>query len=409
MKRYGLVAALALALTAGCGDDGAAPATPGTTAMFMGRYTARTSIAEITRLNADLAALKEHAEEQRFAMIEPAVMPGAAVTQWLSRLDADFSGDASGAGAATLQGQLRAALARWHAAPNDMSIAKGVSETAEKTFIVAQLLAMHSEIRAALAEIDDGEWAEAREHWDRAAAWFTALEPAYGRRSDTTVADVWGPGSSNVTDENLSARSVELLSRGAQLIDAHAAANASDAARQLLVYSTKYAYLSALNYANVFETRARTMGDLEYPRAEGGTLFEGVLMPFHNRASEGSAQAAAVSAARARWTYGVTAAQGPTRLSLVRDCGALYGLLTAEGVAGYATASDPARAATRSTLRGVVDTLDEALAYARQDPAALRTKLTTAEARSMAGDHAGAAALLREVQQAVDAVAHVGQ
>ena len=274
--------------------------------------------------------------------------------------------------------------------------------------VVAQLLAMHRELRTAVTEIDEGEWAEAREHWDRAAAWFTALETSYGRRSDTTVAGVWGPGTTNVTDENLATRTVELLSRGAQLIDARAAANANDTARQLLVYSTKYAFLSALNYANVFETRAAMMGDLEYPRAEGGALFEGVLLPFFGRAAMGSPEATAIATARARWAYGVTAMQGPTRLSLVRDCGAIYALLTASGVRGYAMANDGARAATRSTLRGVVDTLDEALAYARQDPTMLRAKITAAEGRSTAGDHAGAAALLAEVQTAIEAVSRVG-
>lgn len=409
MKRYGWIALLSLALSmTACGDDVQTPA-PGTTAMFMGRYTARTPVTDVRVLSAEADALKAHAEEQHFAMIEPAMMQGTAVTAWLSRLDADFAGDAAGAGANTLQGAIRAALGRWRMAPNDTSIAKGVAETVEKTLVVAQLLSMHSEVRTALTEIEEGEWAEAREHWDRAATWFTALEAAYGRRSDTTVAGVWGEGTSNVTDENLAARTVELLARGAQLIDAHAAANASDTARQLTVYSTKYAYLSALNYANVFETRVAAMGDLEYPRAEGGSLFEGVVMPFHGRAAMGSAQAAAASTARARWAYGVTAAQGPTRLATLRDCGALYALLTADGVAGYATATDPARAATRSTLRGVVDTLDEALAFARQDPAMLRAKIATAEARSTAGDHAGAAGLLAEVQRSIDAVARAGQ
>lgn len=408
MVRYPLIALLAAALaTAGCGDDGSPTATPSAT-MFMGRYTPKSPVNMVAEMSDAVDAVEEPAEEHEFMTAAAGLQPGMRVPQWLSQLDAEFSGDAAGAGPHTLQGAIRDALARWRMAPNDAVTQTGTGETVEKTLDTARVLSMHSELRAALTAVDAGDWTNARARWDRAAAWFATLETDYQRRSDTAASGVWGPGSSAITDENLAARNVDLLARGAQLLDAHAADNARDTARQLLVYSTKFAFLSAVNYGSVFEARAAVMGELEYPRSEGGALFEGVVIPFHARAAAGTPLAMTVSAARARWAFGVTAATGPTRLAVIRDGGALYAALTADGVSAYATATDAARAATRSTLRGVVDTLDEALAYARQDPAALRAKITSAEARSTAGDHAGAATLLRDVQTALDAVTRAG-
>lgn len=408
MIRYPLIALLTLALaSAGCGDDGSSNA-PTATAMFMGRYTPKSPVNMVTEMSTAVTAVEGPAEEHAFTQAEAGLQSGMRVPQWLSQLDAEFSGDAAGAGPNTLQGAIRDALARWRMAPTDANTQTATGETVEKTLATARMLSMHSELRAALTAIDADDWANARARWDRAAAWFATREAAYQRRSDTTAANVWGPGSNAITDENLATRTVDLLARGAQLLDARAADNARDAARQLLVYSTKYAFLSAVNYSTIFEARAAAMGDLEYPRSEGGALFEGVVIPFHARAAAGTPLAMTVSAARARWAFGVTAATGPTRLAVIRDSGALYAALTADGVTAYATATDAARAATRSTLRGVVDALDEALAYARQDPAALRAKITSAEARSTAGDHAGAATLLREVQTALDAVARAG-
>ncbi len=409
MKRSGMVALLvaALSLTACGGDDGTAA--PATTSLLSGRYTARTSVASIATLRVEIGEVSEHAEMKHFADAETMLRAGMPVATWLSGLDAAYANDAMGTGASTLQGMTRAALARWRAAPMDDAIATGVSEVLEKALVVGHLLSMHTEVRATLTAIDANDWTSARAHWDAAAAWYVGLDTTFGRRSDTTVPNVWGAGMNNVTDENLATRTTELLTRGAALLDARGAVNARDVARQLLVYSTKHAFLSAINYANVFETRAAMMGDLEYPRAEGGMLFEGVIMPFPARAAQGTPVATAASTARARWAFGVTAAQGPTRLSTVRDSAALYALLTADGVTNYVTASDADRAATRSTLRGTVDTLDEALAFASQNPADLRMKLIAAEARSTANDHAGAAVLLRDVQNAIDAVARVGQ
>lgn len=408
MVRYAKVALLIAALASvGCGDDGSSGATP-TVTMFMGRYAPRTPVSMVTQMSDAVDAVEDPAEEQEFMTAAAGLQPGMRVPQWLSALDGEFSGDAAGAGPNTLQGAIRDALARWRMAPMDASIRTGTAETLEKTLDVGRLLSMHSELRGALTAIDAGDWANARARWDRAAAWFSTLEADYQRRSDTTATGVWGPGSNAITDENLATRTVDLLARGAQLVDARAADNARDTARQLLVYSTKFAFLSAVNYSTVFETRVAMMGDLEYPRAEGGALFEGVVTPFHGRAAAGTPVAMTVATARTRWAFGATAATGPSRLAVIRDSGALYAALTADGVTNYATATDAARASTRSTLRGVVDTLDEALAFARQDPVMLRAKITTAEARSTAGDHAGAATLLREVQTGLDAITRAG-
>lgn len=406
MQRRSTIVFLIAALAGGCGDGGSSSPPPPT--MLSGRYTPRTSITSITEMAETLETVAEPAEEHRFDEAAEALAAGRPVPMFLSQLDAEFSNDATGAGPFSLQGSIRDALARWRMAPTDASVQTASGETIEKTIDMSRLLAMHSEIKAAITAVDSSDWTAARARWDRAAAWFSTLEDYYAHRADTAAANIWGASSTAITDENLATRTTDLFARGALLIDARAADNLRDTARQLLVYSTKYPYLSALNYATVFESRAQSMGDLEYPRSEGGAFFNAFVTAFHGRATQGSPIETMTRTARARWAYGVTAATGPSRLAVIHDAGALYASLTAAGVAAYATASDSDRAATRSTLRGVVDTLDEALTYARQDPDALRAKITSAEGRSTAGDHAGAAALLRDVQQGLDAISSAG-
>lgn len=406
MHRRTTIVFLIAALAAGCGDDAAN--TPATVTMLSGRYTARNPVTMVTEMAAALETVAEPAEEHEFEEAAEALAAGRPVPTFLSQIDAEFSGDAAGAGPFTTQGAIRDAMARWRMTPTDASVQTATGETIEKTIDMSRLLAMHSEVRAALTAVAGNDWTAARSRWDRAAAWFSTLENAYAHRADTAATNIWGATATAITDENLATRTTDLLTRGAQLIDARATENLRDTAQQLLVYSTKYPYLSAVNYASVFESRAQSMGDIEYPRAEGGAFFNAFVTAFHGRASAGSPAETLARTGRARWAYGVNASTGPSRLAVIRDAGALYASLTAPGVEGYATASDVDRAATRSTLRGVVDTLDEALTFARQDPSAMRAKISTAETRSLAGDHAGAAALLREVQQSLDAVTRAG-
>lgn len=405
MTHKGFLSFVLIASLAACSDGGGATDAGATTSLLGGMYTTTTTVTAQTAQATALAEARDQAEAYAWDRVTAAIAPATTVGTLLTQMDTTFTGDMAGATPLSLRGTIVAAIERARAAPMDMIVQKASQETVEKTLLNAQQLAMVNEIRTTLVESEEGEWAEAREHWDRAAVYFNGIAAKYQTRADTQVMGVWGPGNNALSDENLSQRMTALFANGARLLDARARDNFADTASQAEVYGNKYFFLSALNYGNVYETRVASMMDLEYPRAEGRALFEGVAVLWGARSTD-PAMATALMTARARWERG--APMGPTRVSVLNDCGRIYALATGAWTSRYATASDRDRIMIRGRVRAVVDLLDEALAYARQDVTALRAKITQAEARSAMNDHAGAAALLEEVRAAVESVSRAG-
>lgn len=404
MAHKGFLSLILIASLAAC-SDGGGTTDAGTAALLGGMYTPSSSVATQAAQAAALADAREDAEASAWDQVTTLIAPGTPAGTLLSQMDAEFTGDAAGTSPLSLRGMLTAAIDRGRAAPTDMIVQKASQETVEKTLLNAQHLAVVVEVRAALAAAEAGNWGDARQRWDRAAVFFNGLAAKYQTRADTQVMGVWGPGNNSLSDENLSQRMTALLTNGARLLDARARDNFADTAAQAEVYGNKYFFLSALNYGHVYETRAASMMDLEYPRAEGRAFFEGVAVLWGARSTDMAMQSALMSA-RARWERG--AMSGPTRVSVLNDCGRIYALAVGAWVSRYPAATDRERAAIFGRTRGVIDVLDEALAYARQDVTALRAKVTQAAARAAMNDHAGAAALLTEVQTAVNAVTTAG-
>lgn len=395
---------LIAALASACSDGGTSDA-GASVALLGGVYTATTGVSAQAAQAEGLAEARELAEASQWDRVTAEIAPSTPAGALLAQMDADFTGDAAGTSALGLRGTIAAAIARGRAAPTDMIVQKASQETVEKTLLNAQQLAMVTELRGAVAASEGGNWPEARQRWDRAAVFFNGLASKYQTRADTQVTGVWGMGNNSLSDENLAQRMTALLTSGARLIDARAADNFADTAAQAEVYGNKYFFLSAVNYGNVYQSRVASMMDLEYPRAEGRAFFEGVAVLWGARSMDAAMQSALMSS-RARWERG--AMMGPTRVSVLNDCGRVYALAAGAWTSRYAAATDRERVVIRGRLRGLVDLLDEALAYAGQDVAALRAKVTEAAARSAMNDHAGAAALLTEVQAAVNAVTTAG-
>lgn len=405
MARKHFLSLLLVAALAGACSDGGATGDAGASSLLGGMYVATSTVTAETAQAAALADGREEAEAGAWEALTARVAPATPAGALIDAMDAAFTGDATGASPIGLRGALVGAIARGRAAPGDAIVQKASQETAEKTLLNAQHLAMVTEVRAALAAAEAGRWIDARARWDRAAVFFNGLNAKFQTRADTQVPGVWGPGNDALSDENLSLRVTQLLTNGARLLDARAADNFADTAAQAEVYTDKYFFLSAVNYGNVYASRVASMMDLEYPRAEGRALFEAVAVLWGGRSTD-AAMMTAMSASRARWERG--APTGPTRVTVMQDCARIYAITTGGWTAAYATASARERIAIRGRVRGMVDLLDEALAYARHDPAALRAKITQAEARSASGDHAGAAALLEEVRAAVESVTRAG-
>jgi hypothetical protein len=405
MAHKGYLAFVLLASMAAC-SDGAAPGDMiAPTPLLSGMYSATTAVAAQAAQAEALGEAREHAEVSAWDPVVTAIAPTAPAGTVLTLVDATFVGDAAGASPLSLRGSIMAAIERARAAPGDMIVQKASQETVEKALINAQHLAWVNEIRGAVVESEAGEWARSRERWDRAVVYFNGLASSYATRGAGELAGVWGPGNSRLSDENLLQRMSALLVSGRQHIDARAADAFADTAGQAEVYGNKYFFLSAVNYGDVYATRAASMMDLEYPRAEGRALFESVAILWGARSTD-PAMVAALMSARARWERG--APMGPTRTSVLNDCGRIYALATGAWTSRYATASARERIVIRGRVRGMVDLLDEALAYAQQDVTDLRAKITRAEALSAANDHVGAAALLEEVRAAVESVSRAG-
>lgn len=405
-----IILSLVLGLAMGCGPsnppaDGGDAGTQDVVqaqprSLFNGMYTTTTDVSAQEALVGEVATARMRAGMFQFAEIDAQAGASSPIGRMLSAVDTAYLGTNASSNPNSLERTFRNGLAAGMSATTDdaRSVAK---QYVEKSLLVALELAMHIELNAAAEHARYGRWAQVREHWDAAALLFTGLEERFRNRSTTMVMGIWGPGTSMITDENLADRTIELLARGPAAIDAMARRTLLETTSALVVYTSKTFYLSGLNYAAQIESRLAMMMGTDVARAEGGTYYQGVLLAFHAQSTT-----AAANMARTRWTTGPIA--DLTLLNVIRDSGALYAEMNAQAVADYASASDDDRAITRARLTATVDVLDEALAFAGQDVAMLRQTLVLAGTRSASGDHAGAAALLSEVENAITAVARAG-
>jgi hypothetical protein len=405
-----LVFGMLLGLATGCGastppagDAGsdastdASSATP--TPLFNMRYTATTDVTVQMQLVASINALRERIGMQQFDMVDAMAPATSPVGQLLTRLDARFIGANAASVDYSLDRMFRTAVMQGRMATTEDQRAVA-EERAEKSLLVALELAMHVELDEAVEEAIEGDYDHARRNFDAAAAYFTGLQSKYESRSTTMVQNVWGMGNSRLTDENLSDRVIEHLVRGRAAVDQMSRRTVIERASTLIVYTSKYYFVSSLNYASAIQTRLASMMSVAGPQAEGGTFYEGVLLPYF-----GAMPSAAATTARARWR-GMPAEI--TRTAVLRDSGALYGELATASLNGFATADENHRWQAIARVRAIVDVLDEALPFARQDLAMLRTRLDTASMRADANDAAGALMLLNEVQASIATVARVG-
>ncbi len=396
-----LAASLALI---GCGPSspqGDGGADGGST--LFGRYAVTSDVASTTALVREIGELRALAEMHSFPAIDARLQPTSDVGVLLTRMDRRFNGADGAAGAAGLERRLRDGIAAGRATM-DALVSSVAEEATDKSLLVTLALAMIDEIQQATADVRAANWASAASHWDRAAVWFTGLEPKFRSRSTTSIPNVWGPGTSALSNENLADRTIALLVDGRGALTAQSRGAAIEIAERTRWYLSKYFFLASVAYGNIVETAAAGT-NTDVARMEGGTFFEGVTLPI----IDGSAATTAVTSSRARWNGG-TMPGAVTRLSVVRDAAQLHVDALGGPVSAYAGTSidDETRAVLRARLDTTLAIFADPLTLAGRDPVALRARIASAAAQSQAGDHAGAAAALVDVLDGLRAVATVG-
>lgn len=376
------------------------PAAPTPTTLFEGMYSATTNVETEKTEVTTIGQIRMLAGMYQWDTIDTMAAPSTPVGLLLSRIDRAYFGENAATSEYSLERTFRNGLAAGRNATDDNArqIAK---QYVEKSLLVLLELAMHSELRNAIEQALAGCWINAREHWDRAAVYYSGLDGNFRSRSMTTIPNVWGDGTSMLTDENMGSHTVELLGRGLTAIQGTSARTVNLLANELTVYTTKYFFLSALNYGHQVQT-AVTMGtNPDKPRAEGTMFFEGLVLAHFARSNS-----TAVANARARWRG---SPMNITRLAVLRDSGSLYSELTASAINTFLTGNDNERWSSIARIGATVDVLDEALTYSGQNVATLRDTLATARSQLQENNTSAAASSLRQVQTAIESVARAGK
>lgn len=395
MSHRGLLGALVLTFAMGCGSgtDGAEPSAP--TSLYAGMYTTTTDVSAELATVRGVEQVVDLTEADQWDSVEARVAGTTAVGRLLARLDQEFIA-APATSEFGIERTLRRGIALGRAARTDAE--RDVAhEVVVKSFMVVLGLAMQSELRAVADDAGAARWASARQRWDRAAVYFSGLEPGVREYQTQRIPGVWGAGHDALSSDDFAASMIELLGRGRAAIAASTGRATIETATQAGVYVTRLYFLAAVKYATLLDnaTRASVTPDPAW-QTEGTYAYEGVVASFFGRAPT-----AAASTARARW-------RGPaamiTRAQLLRDSAELYADVNARALEGYASATDSERWSAIVRATATVDVLAEALTASGQSPATLKGELVMARALSETGNHADAIARLREVQTAVERV-----
>jgi hypothetical protein len=210
--------------------------------------------------------------------------------------------------------------------------------------------------------------------------------------------DLWGPGRSMLTTDDLAATTIELLTRGRGALDAQSQRTVTEVEATLGIYANRLYFLEGMKYVTLLEADVAAMRPLDAAaQTEGGESFEGVLL-----AHFGMSTSAAVTTARAHW-HG--AASDLHKLVYLRDVGTAYAELHTAALNGLAQADLDTQRGAVARVRATVDVLVEALQLAGQDPAALRNTADLARMQVDDGNAAMAAMTLGPVR---DAIASIG-
>ena len=403
MNRMTSLALLAVSLTVGCGtpmpvtDAGADVAPVISTPLFMGGYTATTNIAQPIAGAQACAALIENAEMNQWTMVDTATAATSPFGEMMARVDREFIGELAATSEYGITRTVRRGVMLGLAATTDdeRDIAK---ETVAKPSHVGIALAVDSELRAAIDDAIAARWDSARSHWDRGAAWFTAIEPDIRDYQAQMVIGVWGTNNNALSSDNISAATVDLLRRGRAAIDAMSVRTVVEVGNQSIAYFTRLNFLSGVKYSTNIENAVRASEPVDVAaQPEGTYAFEGAILPFF-----GHSAPPAVVTARAHWRAAVTTI---TKTQFLQDAAAVYTAINAASLETYVGSTDNDRWATIARMTGEVDVLVEALTFSGQTPPTLHNQLAMARSASDTGDHAAALALLNQVQTAIG---HIG-
>lgn len=382
-------------LASGCGTGGAGgeggslPAQP--TTFFEGTYTAG-PVDYAWAFNQETSRVANLAVAFDWAAVEAAVANGTLLGTALNDLELEFSTGVE-AKKRSPKALLALGLSLGKAAGGDAKKNDLALQYVEKSLLVLTELYAFHELKEA---VDAAVPADATKEIDAAAIMLATLESRMIKRSSAAVPDVWGAGTTLITNDKLAAHTGELLqaARDKYTSNAPDAKAALEAAR---IYATKYFYASVLNYGYQVETDIAAGGDGAIEAAEGGTFSEGLSTGFFGTSD---ADAAAM---RALWTGAPASITVPAaRTEAIR----VYVTLADHAASYYTLPEQPTQQGmlvSAGQLQGAVEVLSEALGASAQDVNALRMKAADLVAKSAANDLANAAPLATELDTALQA------
>ncbi|MDP3274151.1 MAG: hypothetical protein Q8Q09_03080 [Deltaproteobacteria bacterium] len=370
---------------------------PMPTPLLMGMYTATTDV------SAEIAATTQLGTVRGL----PAAMPmgwwdaaaamtadGSPVILLLERADRHALGAMASGHPQSLLARFRAAITSGRMATDDDG--RGVArQRFEKSLLAALALNVQVAVDAAIASSVRGCARESLQHWDRVAAFYTGLDGNARTRSMTMAPDVWGTGVNNLTDENMGDLLVERLGRGRTAAMGASSRALISVGEEFKMYLTKYFFLSVMNYAYVVPSRLSMMMSATVAHAEGATFVEGLLLQL-----DPAGTGMGTVASRGLWAG--TPDQVAQRSAMGLIIG-VYGDKLARDTTGFASKTPEEQLAIAARVVGMVEALDEALVYARQDIGALRTAASTARSSASSGNAAGAMAAFAQLQTAFNA------
>ena len=386
-------------LAAGCGQGGAGGAggagdtcgAPGVqpTTFLEAKYTAG-SVDYAWAWNHEITCVSALAKAFDWTAVEAASKPGTLIAEQLNALEVEFSTGAE-AKKRSPKALFTLGLSIGKTSGGDATKNALALQHIEKSLLVlTELYAFHELAEAVAATVP----ADATKEIDAAVIMFATLEARFIKRSASEVKDLWGAGSTLITNDGLAAKTGEMFAVAREKY-ATAAPDAKAALEAARVYATKYYYASVLNYANVVATDLAAGATGEVAMVEGGTFSEGLSTGFFGTSDVDAAPM------RGLWTgpaAGVTvAAMRPVAIGV-------YAKLTTKAASYYTLPEQPELSGmlvSAGQIQGSVEVLSEALTASGADLAALRMKAADLVAKSAANDLASAAPLAAELDAAI--------
>jgi hypothetical protein len=345
-------------------------------ALFMGMYTTSTPVADELAMASAVNTLRELPETAGapwWTMAAPMTTDGSPAITLLTRADAIAMAASTPNSLLTV---FRGAMAE-AAMTMDADVRTAAAERFAKSLTAAAAIVMRASIHSAIDAARTGCNQEAAQHWDRAAVLFTALETKVRSRSMGMITGVWGAGHDRLSEDDMVAVTVDKLTRGQAAINAGAASAVRSIGDELAGYSSRYFFLSVVNYGNEIPEVIAMMDNPLAPQNEGMTFAEGLIFMVNY----GRPETPAAMALRARW-------RGPAAMinknAVIRLSAGLYLEAVNADLMAFAAASPEQQLSIASRTLGVVDALAEPLRLSGSNVMTLKANMTAART-SVAG------------------------